>query len=80
MESVMSSFRLFIYKNNRNVELAFLQLNLYMAMCAWQPQLVQGNLIFCKATSIGAQQVDSKSKCLFQGAKMIYRTRNFFCG
>ena len=58
MESVMSSFRLFIDKNNGNVELDILQLNLYMttSICAWQPQSVHGNLNQCMATSICAWQ------------------------
>ena len=45
MESVMSSFRLVINKNNGNVELDILQLNLYMvtSIGARQPQSVQSN-------------------------------------
>ena len=76
MESVMSSFRLLMAENNRYVKLAFLQLNLYMvtSICALQPQSVQSNLNSCNATSIRAQQLDPKSKGLFQGAKMIFRT------
>ena len=47
MESVMSSFRLFIDKNNSYVELAISQLNLYMvtSICARQPQSVHSNYI-----------------------------------
>ena len=58
MESVMSSFRLFMAENNRYVKLAFLQLNLYMvtSICAGQPQSVHCNLNLCKATSIRAKQ------------------------
>ena len=58
MESVMSSFRLFKDKNNGNIELDILQLNLYMvtSICAGQPQSVQSNLNLCKATSICAKQ------------------------
>ena len=61
MESVMSSFRLFMAENNRYVKLAFLQLNLYMvtSIGAGQPQSVQGNLNLCRATSICAGQPQS---------------------
>ena len=61
MESVMSSFRLFMAENNRYVKLAFLQLNLYMvtSICAGQPQSVRGNLNLCRATSICAKQPQS---------------------
>ena len=61
MESVMSSFRLFIDKNTGNVELDILQLNLCMATSigARQPQSVQGNLNLCRATSICAKQPQS---------------------
>ena len=75
MESVMSSFRLFMAENNGYVKLAFLQLNLYMvtSICAW-------HLNRCKATSIRAEQLNPKSNGLFQGAKMSFRTRTFFSG
>ena len=61
MESVMSSFRLFMAENNRYVKLAFLQLNLYMvtSIGAEQPQSVRGNLNLCRATSICAKQPQS---------------------
>ena len=102
MESVMSSFRLFMAENNRYVKLAFLQLNLYMvtsigaeqpqsvrgnlnlcratSICAKQPQSVQNNLNSCKTTSIRAEKKNPKSNGLFQGDKMIFRTRIFFSG
>ena len=44
------------------------------SICAKQPQSVQSNLNSCKAASIRALQLNPKSKGLFQGAKMIYRT------
>ena len=61
MESVMSSFSLFMAENDRYVKLAFLQLNLYMvtSICAGQPQSVRGNLNLCRATSICAKQPQS---------------------
>ena len=78
----MSSFRLLMAENNSYVKLAFLQLNLYMvtSICAGQPQSVQNNLNSCKTTSIRAEKKNPKSNGLFQGDKMIFRTRIFFAG
>ena len=63
------------------------------SICAGQPQSVQGNLNLCKTTSICAKQPqfmqnnlnsctekNPKSNGLFQEAKTIFRTRNFFSG
>ena len=82
MESVTSSCRLFIDKiidmlswpSCAQSVHGNLNLCRVTSICALQPQSVQSNLNSCKATSIRAQQLNPKSKGLFQGAKMIFRT------
>ena len=84
MESVMSSFRLFMATSIGARQPQSVQGNLNLcratSICAKQPQSVQNNLNSCKTTSIRAQKKNPKSNGLFQEAKTIFRTRNFFSG
>ena len=91
MESVMSSFRLFMATSICAGQPQSVQGNLNLcratSICAGQPQSVQNNLNLCKTTSIHAKQPqfvhrkkNPKSNGLFQEAKTIFRTRNFFSG
>ena len=91
MESVMSSFRLFMATSigARQPQSVEGNLNLCRAtsICAGQPQSVQNNLNLCKTTSIHAKQPQfvqrkktPKSNGLFQEAKTNFGTRNFFSG
>ena len=91
MESVMSSFRLFMATSIGARQPQSVQGNLNLcratSICAKQPQSVQNNLNLCKTTSIHAKQPqfvhrkkNPKSNGLFQEAKTIFRTRNFFSG
>ena len=84
MESVMSSFRLFMATSIGARQPQSVQGNLNLcratSICAKQPQSVQNNLNSCKTTSIRAEKKNPKSNGLFQEAKTIFRTRNFFSG
>ena len=91
MESVMSSFRLFMATSIGGRQPQSVQGNLNLcratSICAGQPQSVQNNLNLCKTTSIHAKQPQfvqrkktPKSNGLFQEAKTNFRTRNFFSG
>ena len=84
MESVMSSFRLFMATSIGARQPQSVQGNLNLcratSICAKQPQSVQNNLNSCKTTSIRAQKKNPKSNGLFQEAKTNFRTRNFFSG
>ena len=84
MESVMSSFRLFMATSIGARQPQSVQGNLNLcratSICAKQPQSVQNNLNSCKTTSIRAEKKNPKSNGLFQEAKTNFRTRNFFSG
>ena len=84
MESVMSSFRLFMATSIGARQPQSVQGNLNLcratSICAKQPQSVQNNLNSCKTTSICAEKKKPKSNGLFQEAKTNFRTRNFFSG
>ena len=84
MESVMSSFRLFMATSIGARQPQSVQGNLNLcratSICAKQPQSVQNNLNSCKTTSIRAEKKKPKSNGLFQEAKTNFRTRNFFSG
>ena len=91
MESVMSSFRLFMATSICAGQPQSVQGNLNLcratSICAGQPQSVQNNLNLCKTTSIHAKQPQfmqrkktPQSNDLFQEAKTNFRTRNFFFG
>ena len=84
MESVMSSFRLFMATSIGARQPQSVQGNLNLcratSICAKQPQSVQNNLNSCKTTSIRAEKKTPKSNGLFQEAKTNFRTRNFFSG
>ena len=74
MESVMSSFRLFMATSIGARQPQSVQGNLNLcratSICAKQPQSVQNNLNSCKTTSIRAEKKNPESNGLFQGDKM----------
>ena len=84
MESVMSSFRLFMATSIGARQPQSVQGNLNLcratSICAKQPQSVQNNLNSCKTTSIRAEKKNPKSNGLFQRDKMNFRTQAFFSG
>ena len=88
MESVMSSFRLFMATSIGARQPQSVQGNHNLcratSICARQPQSVQGNLNLCKTTSIHAKQPQfvqrkktQKVTAYFRGIKWIYELKLF---
>merc|ERR1711940_410942 len=73
MESVMSSFRLFMATSIGARQPQSVQGNLNLcratSICAKQPQSVQNNLNSCKTTSIRAEKKTPKVTVYFRGLK-----------
>ena len=79
MESVMSSFRLFMATSIGARQPQSVQGNLNLcratSICAKQPQSVQNNLNSCKTTSIRAEKKKQKVTAYFRGIKWIYELK-----
>ena len=81
MESVMSSFRLFMATSIGARQPQSVQGNLNLcratSICAKQPQSVQNNLNSCKTTSIRAEKKTQKVTAYFRRLKRIFEPEIF---
>ena len=81
MESVMSSFRLFMATSIGARQPQSVQGNLNLcratSICAKQPQSVQNNLNSCKTTSICAEKKNQKVTAYFRRLKRIFEPEIF---
>ena len=81
MESVMSSFRLFMATSIGARQPQSVQGNLNLcratSICAKQPQSVQNNLNSCKTTSIRAEEKNQKVTAYFRGIKWFFQPEFF---